>query len=269
LSHLSKDHLFHRSRTENYFLALSVKTSDLKLARDEIMAPLIEDLKRLEHGITMENGDILQAGLLFYLGDNLESCQVGGFSANFAHGDVCRLCHQQYPDLPNITGIPKSPFWTKEEYNEDAKKEKCERKFGIREECIFNQLEAFHAVGQFPLDAMHDFLEKVGTCDAQAIMVALASSGKIDISRYNDLLSNLSGQGRDRPELVKLKDEKLAGKALSIASHIAVMPYVLSNMLEEEEQTPLLDLLFMLHKLNEFILGECFSLADVYDFQVN
>ena len=232
------------------------------------MAPLIEDLKKLEHGIPLESGKTLRAGVLFYLGDNLESCTVGGFSTNYSHGYVCRLCHQQYPDLPSITGIPKSPFRKKEEYDEEARKEN-DRKYDIKAECIFNQLESFHAIGGFPLDGMHDFLEKVGTCDAQSILVSLASSGEIDISRYNDLLSSLSGQGRCAPEQVNLKHEKLAGKALAVGSHIQVMPYVLSNMLEEDVQSPLLDLLFMLHRLNDFILGECFSLADVYNFQVD
>ena len=57
-----------------------MKTSDLKLAREKIMAPLIDDLKKLERGITLENGEVLKAGVLFYLGDNLESCEVGVFS---------------------------------------------------------------------------------------------------------------------------------------------------------------------------------------------
>ena len=121
--HLSNiAHYYLRSKTENYFLALSVKTSDLKLARGEILSPLIDDLKQLEQGILTENGSILKAGVLFYLGDNLESCTVGGFSTNFSHGYVCRICHQLYSDLPDITGIPKASYWTKEEYDNSVKK---------------------------------------------------------------------------------------------------------------------------------------------------
>ena len=231
------------------------------------MAPLIDDLKKLERGITLENGEVLKAGVLFYLGDNLESCEVGGFSTHFAHGYVCRICHQQYDDLPAITGIPKAPYWKKDEYDDGVRND-GEKKFGLRTECVFNQLESFHAVGQFPLDAMHDFLIKVGTCDAQAVIVSLAATGKVNVSRYNDILSNLPDLGRDDPLKVNVKRDKLDGKAMSVASHIHVMPFVLSHILKDDEDSDILDLLFLLHKLNEYILADSFSLADVYNFQV-
>jgi hypothetical protein len=93
-----------RSRTENWFLALSVKESDLKLNRDAVYQPLVKDLLTLEKGIPAECGKTLRAGLLCHLGDNLESHAVGGFSSCFSSRDVCRVCHLQYSDLQNITG---------------------------------------------------------------------------------------------------------------------------------------------------------------------
>jgi hypothetical protein len=90
-----------RSKIENKFLVLSVKNTDLKTFRQDIYKPLLDDLKRLETGITV-NGKKVKAGLLCHLGDNLEAHVVAGLSQCFSTGYVCRQCHIQYADLQSI-----------------------------------------------------------------------------------------------------------------------------------------------------------------------
>lgn len=258
-----------RSRTENWFLALSVKEHDLKLDREAVYSPLIEDLLRLEKGIPVGDGKILRAGLLCHIGDNLESHIVGGFSACFSSGDVCRLCHLQYKDLQTITGIPKAPAWTEEEYD-SILAGSSENSFGLNDACVFNVLEAFHAVGQFPMDPLHDFLEKVAACDGHAVIISLAKLGHFSIEEYNSLLANISLEGyetSDRPLPVSKTTDKLAGKALSVASHIRWMPFLVSYLVDKDFESDLLDLLFLLSKLNEYMMADKFSYADVVDFQ--
>jgi hypothetical protein len=80
---------------------LSVKNTDLKTFRQDIYKPLLDDLKRLEAGITV-NGKKVKAGLLCHLGDNLEAHVVAGLSQCFSTGYVCRQCHIQYADLQSI-----------------------------------------------------------------------------------------------------------------------------------------------------------------------
>jgi hypothetical protein len=168
-----------------------------------------------------------------------------------------------------MTGIPRAAPWTKEEYDSIFEENSGER-FGLKEKCVFNVLEAFHAVGQFPMDPMHDFLEKVGAYDAQAVIVSLAGIGKLTIENYNALLENLrleDYESGDRPLPVNPKAEKLAGKAMSVSLHIRIMPFLLSQLLDSDYDSDLLDLLFMLSKINEYILAECFSEVDVVEFQ--
>lgn len=93
-----------RSKTENWFLALTVKESDLKSNRDAVYQPIVDDLLLLEKGITSSDGKVLRAGLVFHLGDNLESHGVGGFNPCFSSRDVCRVCHKQHRDLEACTG---------------------------------------------------------------------------------------------------------------------------------------------------------------------
>jgi len=89
------------SKTENKFLVLSVKDSHLKIYRQEIYKPLLEDLKKLEAGVAV-NGHSVKAGLLCHLGDNLESHIISGIKQSFSGGYVCRQCHIQHGDLPQI-----------------------------------------------------------------------------------------------------------------------------------------------------------------------
>jgi hypothetical protein len=90
-----------RSKTENKFLVLSVKEKHLKKNREEVYKPLLEDLHRLEAGVSI-NGKILKAGLLVHLGDNLEAHLVAGLSLCFSSGFVCRQCHVKHSDLPSL-----------------------------------------------------------------------------------------------------------------------------------------------------------------------
>ena len=98
LSELSKG---INSKTENKFLVLSVKNIHLKTFRQEIYKPLLEDLKKLEAGISV-NGQVIKAGLVAHLGDNLEAHVVAGLKQSFNSGYVCRECHIQYDDLQKI-----------------------------------------------------------------------------------------------------------------------------------------------------------------------
>lgn len=83
-----------RSKTDFYFLVLSVRSKDLKNNRSAVYAPLIRDLKKLEDGVVFGER-VLKAGVVAHLADNLEAHQVSGLSMCFSSKDICRLCHAQ------------------------------------------------------------------------------------------------------------------------------------------------------------------------------
>jgi hypothetical protein len=153
-----------RSKTENIFLVLTALEKDLKENKEENYArffkPLVDDLKKLESGVQI-GGKTIKMGLICYSADNLEASVVGGFSQCYSSNDVCRICHQQFKELQEITGIPKVDRWTKEEYDRAvANMQPGERgSFGLNSGCIFNVLQSFHCVGGIPTDVMHDFCE--------------------------------------------------------------------------------------------------------------
>jgi hypothetical protein len=261
-----------RSKTENIFLLLSVKEKDLKENSCCVYKPLIDDLKKLESGVMM--GDkIIKLGIICYSGDNLEAHLVGGFRSSFSSGDICRVCHQQHKDLPDISGISKAPLWTCEEYDSAAENIEpgVRGEFGVSSACFFNELQAFPCVGQMPLDPMHDFMEKVGAFDGMSIIKALILEGKFTITDYNSALKDIKlsdYEATDKPLPVKQTSDKLTGKAMAVALHIRLMPFILWRLCNHDvEESDILDLLILINRIQEVILADKLNVVDVDTFQ--
>ena len=83
-----------RSKVANWFLVLTAKSKDVAANREAFYEPFIQDLKKLEKGVSF-NGGNLQAGVAAHFADNLEAHIVSGKSQNFSNGTICRICHLQ------------------------------------------------------------------------------------------------------------------------------------------------------------------------------
>ena len=63
----------------------------------------------------------LRASLIAYIGDNLESHAIGGFSKCFSSGSVCRNCLIKYDDLQerphDYSDEGSYERWTREKYD--------------------------------------------------------------------------------------------------------------------------------------------------------
>jgi hypothetical protein len=261
-----------RSKKESIFLVLSVKEKDLKDNYCHVFRPFIDDLKELESGVQI-GGKIVKLGLICYSADNLEASIVGGFSQCFSSADICRVCHQQHRDLASISGIPKSEPWTCQEYDCAVANIQpgVQGEFGLNSGCLFNELKAFHCVGQMPLDVMHDFMERVAAFDAMASLKALLSSGLFSVESYNVVLNDvkLSGyEAADRPLPVNHKSKRIPGKAMAVAQQLRLMPFLIWRLLggNVAESDPM-DLLVLLGRIQEFILADKLTLLDVDNFQ--
>jgi len=261
-----------RSKKENTYLALAIKDRHLKGNREIVYKPLLEDLKKLESGIDV-GGRIVKVGLLCHVGDNLEQHLVGGFSGSFSSKDVCRACHQQYQDLDSISGVPKCSPWTIEEYEDAVKNIQPGETglFGVSSQCVLNSLEAFSSVDQMPFDKLHDWDEKVGACDALTILKVLIAEGHFTLKAYNSALQALplsDYEAPDRPPSIQLNNDRIPGKALSVALHIKLMPVLIWRVTRGIiPDTPLLRLLSIIHRVNEYLMADTFSVVDISDFQ--
>lgn len=264
-----------RSKTDNIYLVLTVLEKDLEKKRENyerFFKPLVEDLKKLERGVQIGN-ETIKLGLICYSADNLEASAIGGFSQNFSSVDVCRICHQQHKDLQEISGIPKAPPWTREEY--DAAVENMQPglrgMFGLNSGCVFNELQSFHCVGQMPNDLMHDFCEKIVAFDALSILKVIVASGMFTFDEYNAVVRDVrlsDYEAGDRPMVVNPKNTKLSGKAMAVTMHLRLMPFFVWRILRGNipEKSNVIDLMVILARIQEYLLADKLSTADVDNF---
>lgn len=138
-------------------------------------------------------------------------------------------------------------------------------KFGLRERCVFNVLDSFHAVYSFPPDLLHDLYEGVVAQDLCGCIKILSMKGFFTIKEYNEALQNhhyKSYEMNDRPQpLIKPKAMKLSGKAVSIWLHIRSFGMIVQRFeisAEDEVLSLCLDLAEITERLsaNEFRLHE-------------
>lgn len=185
---------------------------------------------------------------------------------------MCRKCIIRREDLIDIHGIPKKPEWTEEVYDDICDKlEKGDRtdSYGLRERCLLNELEAFHAVNQMPFDCLHDFFERVAQFDGQSIIMAFVKSRAFSLQSYNEALKAVNISSCEaKPMPVMPKAKKLAGKAMSIVAHVRVMPVAISMIGNlENVDKDVVALLCLLHKLNEFMQMEVVAPCDAASLQ--
>jgi hypothetical protein len=117
---------------------------------------------------------------------------------------------------------------------------------------------------------MHDWLEKVAPTDCHAILMAFTNSGLFTLQAYNQALANIkleSYEVGDRPFPVKQDEKKLAGKALSVALHVRLMPVVICSVAELDEECDLVQLLVTIHSINEVLLADTVAPEDALKLQ--
>ena len=63
--------------------------------------------------------------------------------------------------------------------------------FGVKHECPLNCLDAFHSIGGFPPDCLHDLLEGVVSQDLLGVIRILSSKKWFTVDEYNKSLKSL------------------------------------------------------------------------------
>jgi hypothetical protein len=151
-----------------------------------VLDPLIQDLLLLEKGT-----EGIQAGVVFYAGDNLELHEVGGFNRVFSSGHVCRFCQIHYSEVAGSEEYLRSQMWTPKQYDDICTALESGdpvENFSLRGRCPFNQLTTFHATTSLAPDVMHDFLEGVVPLDLVGILKCLVKDGWFSVDEYNEKL---------------------------------------------------------------------------------
>ena len=137
-----------------------------KFGNKVIFKTLIKDLNELR-----ENGLEIVVNSKKYklyfitsliIGDNLGLNGIFGFCEAFHQTHCCRICYAGPGEIKSLVSENEDLLRTKDKYENDIKKIDASNT-GIKEECVFNEIEGFHVIENPTVDLMHDFFE--GVCN--------------------------------------------------------------------------------------------------------
>lgn len=157
----------HQAKLKNIFLFMLFNSLDRAVFKNKIVfAMLIEEIQYLQkNGVKITvNGEKIQLFfvLIQILGDNLGLNQILGYTESFRANYPCRVCKTHRDSMSLNWTDDNCTLRTEQNYKEDLEKSE-EKSTGIKESCVFNELEDFHVTMNTACDAMHDLPE--GICD--------------------------------------------------------------------------------------------------------
>ncbi|CAI6377673.1 unnamed protein product [Macrosiphum euphorbiae] len=155
----------YSSSLENIFLVSLFKSKDRQeYGNHAVFSELISELKFLETtGIDiLYNGKINKVffSLGLILGDNLGLHSMLGFSESFIANFPCRFCKSHKTECQHQVEQIDNNLRNEVNYSNDVAVDDLTLT-GIKQLCIFNEINSFHVTKNYAVDIMHDILEGV------------------------------------------------------------------------------------------------------------
>ena len=162
------------SQLSSILFSTLIYTEDKKRSYNKtIFEKLIEELNFLQtQGIVIIADGVLQRvkfQLILILGDNLGLNGILGFVESFTARYSCRICRVSSEKSATLTIEDAEKLRNSQNYNEDIEKSNT-LESGIKEPCVFNEVNDFHVAENFSVDMMHDVLEGVSVYVLESIL---------------------------------------------------------------------------------------------------
>lgn len=251
------------SKLNNIFVAGFFKTKDISSHGNFFsIKPFINQIKNLETlGIEIEVGSkIYQIHfiLAFVVGDNLGLNTYLGFSPSFNSNFYCRACKRNKSQMQSDIKEYENSLRNIENYITDVIINN-EKLTGIKENCVFNEIDSFHVTYNFYFDIMHDLFEGVCKYDLTKILVNYIETSKyftLDILNYRKQMFDYGETeiGNISPPFVlsTLKRDNLKMTARETMTFVNYLPLMIGDLIPEGDK--LWDLLIVLIKIVDIVL---------------
>nr|XP_054757254.1 uncharacterized protein LOC129263367 [Lytechinus pictus] len=183
----------YTSALEHIYLLAVYNNNDAKAyGMDQILRPIINDLKSLESdGIDIET-DVFSGNIRFgvaqVVGDNMGVHGLLGFVESFSANFPCRHCKISRDEI-QTQYIASSVLRNEHNYMEDVAINDVSAT-GIRRNSIFNELQTFHVTRNYAPDIMHDVLEGVCMWELKIVIRELIRSGKFTLELLNGRITS-------------------------------------------------------------------------------
>ncbi|XP_059362352.1 uncharacterized protein LOC132101422 isoform X1 [Carassius carassius] len=231
----------------NIHLLALFHTEDVKkYGFDLILQPLVRDLKILEcTGIEVPFSDEPVYGTIAQVtGDNLGLHSLLGYVESFSANNFCRFCLVDKQtsqtvfrdDDPRITLRNKALH--DQHCNDLMVDPTLPSTFGVKRQCLFNDLQYFHVSENYAVDIMHDILEGVGQFELKLLFAYLSDNkiiSKTDVC--NRIYSYNYGfvERKNRPTRINLEQNGngIGLNAIQTFCLIRNMPLIFGDVLRE------------------------------------
>lgn len=197
-----------QSKLDYIFLLMLYFSEDRKeFGNSRIFRPIIDELNHLQGiGVEIDHKELKRVKfiLLGLLGDNLGINAALGFTECFVANHYCRFCKCHKTFMEIIVKEDVSMMRTIENYNLDLLIDDVSLT-GVKEKCVFNDIENFHAVDNNSVDVMHDMLE--GVCHynfSEALNYFVTVKKYFSLDLLNERISNYNfgHSTKNKPGLV-------------------------------------------------------------------
>lgn len=155
-----------------------------------VFAPVIKELNHLDsQGITVVHSILerIKFRVVLILGDNLGLNGILGFVECFSANYHCRFCknikHVMHKQVKENISVLRNEF----NYKQDVLANNISAT-GVKEECVFNDLNGFEVTKNFSVDSLHDWLEGGLHVDLCNIISGLIKKGYFTLQELNHLM---------------------------------------------------------------------------------
>lgn len=260
----------YRSSLENILVAQIHKTVDQKnCGNHRIFSNLVEQLKELEEkGIELEiNGEKIQVyfALLVVAGDNLGLNKMLGFIAAFNADYCCRFCTATISEINKSVKITQKKLRNESQYAQHLEK----MSYGLKDECIFNQLESYHVFRNINTDSGHDL--RLGICQyvlGKEIHYFITEKC-FDLETLNSKIQGFdygSSPNINKPQKIKqthVQNKYIRGTASEIYTMMVYFGFWVGPFITDEKHKEVWEIYLLLRKIMLCIESHSFSLEKI------
>lgn len=194
----------HSSKLENIFLVMLFKSHDrVTFGNKVIFEPVIRELNFLhEHGINIvvnETKISVKFTLVAIAGDNLGIHSIMGFNESFASTYYCRFCVSTKQQCQSQLTADESRSRVVETVDNENP---IDNEQGIKEPCVWNNVQSFHVYDNLYCDVMHDICEGIHRYGMALIINKLIQEGCFTLEQLNDRIKFFDFNSSNPPPAV-------------------------------------------------------------------
>ena len=170
------------SKIDNIFLFMLFNSKHrVQFSNQIVYTRAIEELKYLKNEgikVCIDNKDInIYFDFLLLTGDNLGLHAILGFVESFSANFFCRFCLTEHKCLHTVFNERNCVLRNITNYNNQLLEKNVARS-GIKDTCIFNEIDDFHVLQNLSVDIQHDILEGILRYDLAIVLFHFICNAK-------------------------------------------------------------------------------------------